>query len=51
LEVKLLSVKNVERVEMLESEKDVGCVETSCVFFESTDLREIKEKFTAWTVL
>jgi hypothetical protein len=47
----LLSVKNMERMQMFQGQQNVRSIEPGSIFLESTDLGEIKEKLSSWTVL
>ena len=50
LRADLLSVEDVERVEVLEGQEDVGRIELGSVLLEAADLTQVEEKFTAWAV-
>ena len=47
----LLSVEDVERVQVLQGEEDVCCVELGGILLETTDLTEVEEELTTWAVL
>ena len=47
----LLSVEDVERVEVLEGQEDVCRIELGSVLLEAANLTQVEEKFTAWAVL
>ena len=47
----LLSIEDVQSMEMLEGEKNVGSVELGGILLESANLTQIEEEFSTWAVL
>ena len=47
----LLSIEDVQRMQMLKSEQNISRVKLSSILFEPANLAQVEEKFTTRTVL
>lgn len=45
-----ISVENILRVQVMQSQEYIGCIESGGILLESTNLRKIEEKLTTWAI-